>query len=104
MAGHQLQMVALAGLCHASPRQEGPSEKGRPAALLLQQAEVDVEHRALPGVKAEGVDDPVDLFRVGELEDVLPLPSINLDRSPPIIIDGYSPRKPGGGIFFCGDQ
>ena len=71
MAGHQLQVVALGGVGDAAAGEKHPPQEGGAAAVLLQQAEIDVEHRVLPGIEAEGIDDPRQLPRLRNLENVL---------------------------------
>ena len=53
--GCQLQMIALAGIGHAAPRQECPPQKCRPAAWLLHHRQVDVQGAGLLPVKTEGI-------------------------------------------------
>ena len=74
VAGDQLQVVALGGLGGAAAGKERAPQKRGAAAVLLQQAEVDVEHRALAGVEAKGVHDAAGLLPVRDLKDVFLLP------------------------------
>ena len=66
-------MIPLSRVGDGAPGQKGPPEEGRPAALLLQHAEVDVQRRG-------PVVPPQQLLHSGELagvlhgEDVLALP------------------------------
>ena len=104
VAGHQLQMVALAGLCYTPPRQKGAPKESRPAALFFQQAEIDVQHRTLPGIKAESVDHLMDLFRVGELENVFPIPLSRQPVKPQAEGPVQQDRKPvGEAPALCND-
>ena len=66
-------MVALQGIRDAAPGEEDAPEKGRPAALLFQETEIDMQDQVLFRGIAQEVDDMVELFFIRDLEDQLPL-------------------------------
>ena len=69
VGGGQLQVIALLRVRDAAPGQKGPPHKGSAAALVLQQAEIHVQHQA--GVIAQQVHDPGQLVALGDAEDQL---------------------------------
>ena len=63
-----------------------------------------MQHRALPGIEAEGVNDPVDLPLVGQVEYVFPLPvsgqTVKLQAEGPVQQQGQA----GCEALALGDQ
>ena len=55
-------MVALDWVGDAAAAKERAPQEGRPAALVLQHGEVDVEHQILPGIIAQRIDNMVQLL------------------------------------------
>ncbi|CAN4048756.1 DUF3848 domain-containing protein, partial [Dysosmobacter welbionis] len=68
VGGRQLQVVPLGRVRDAAPGEEHPPQEGRPAALLLQQSEVDVQGQVLLRAEAQQVHDPAELAAVCDLE------------------------------------
>ena len=64
-------MVPLGRVRDAAPGEEHPPQEGRPAALLLQQSEVDVQGQVLLRAEAQQVHDPAELAAVCDLEHQL---------------------------------
>ena len=54
-------MIALLRVCDAAAGKKHPPQEGRPAALLLQQSEVDVQGQVLLRAEAQQVHDPAEL-------------------------------------------
>ena len=77
----QLEVIALLGIRHAPAREKRPAQKRRPAALVLKQSEIDVQHHRLARVIAELVDDPVELLRIGNLENELSVAAVVLGQA-----------------------
>ena len=104
MAGIQLQMIALFRVGDTAPRQKGPPQEGRPAALVLQQPEVHMEHQILPGIVAQLVDDAVQLAPVGDAEDQLP--PLLLRQTVEFQTEGplEQPGQPGGKVSALGND
>ena len=90
VGGHELQVVALQGVRDAAPGEEDAPEEGGAAALLLQEAEIDVQDQVLLRGVAQEVDDVVELFLVRDLED--PLALLPLLRHP-VKAQGEGPLK-----------
>ena len=74
MGRDQLQMIALLRVRHRAPGHKGPPEKRRPAALLFENAQIDLEGHGGGGLQAEDIVNPVDLFRVLHGENLLARP------------------------------
>ena len=105
MGGHELQVVALQGIRDAAPGEEDAPEEGGAAALLLQEAEIDVQDQVLLRGVAQEVDDVVELFLVRDLED--PLALLPLLRHP-VKAQGEGPLEDlwqplGKAGVFCDD-
>ncbi|MPM73773.1 hypothetical protein SDC9_120755 [bioreactor metagenome] len=73
MRGRQLQMIPLQRVRDAAPGEKHAPQKRGPAALLLQQTEIDVQHHVLLRRKAKRVDNTVQLTAVGHLKHQLSL-------------------------------
>ena len=59
-------MIALFRVGDAAPRQEGAPDKGGPAAILLDHAEVDVMGEGGVNIRAENVKNQGELVPVGD--------------------------------------
>ena len=96
-------MIALLGVRDAAPGKKGSPQKGRPVTGLLHQAEVDVKHQVLLGVKAQQIDDMVQLLPVCNLEDPLSLLLVLFRLAVKGQVEGPAKQlgQPGGeiGIF-----
>ena len=64
-------MIAFQGIRNAAACEEHPPQERRPAALLLQQGKIDVQHQILPGIIAQQIDDVIQLFPLRDLKDHL---------------------------------
>ena len=71
VVGHELKVVALRRVRDAPAGEERAAQEGRPAALVLENAEVDVMGEGAGCVVAVGGEDRGDLLRVGHQEDGL---------------------------------
>ena len=69
VGGGQLQVISLLRVRDAAPGQKGPPHKGGAAALILQQAEVHMQHQT--GVIAQQINDAAELLLPGNAEDEL---------------------------------
>ena len=69
----QLEMVALFRVGDAAAREEGPADEGRAVALLLDHAEVDVVRERRRPIRAEGLEDALELVLLADEEAALSL-------------------------------
>ena len=105
MGGGKLQVVALFRVGDAAAREKGPADEGRAAAFLLQDAEIYMVGEGAADLRAEGVKDFCELFRVRDGKALLargPLGGQTVKRQGKSLFE--KPGQAGGEIRACGND